>query len=440
MSFLNLNLHFESVASFAAWLDVLPPPRWSPVGSTVHNTYVPDKVTWRGAASMASMQQTYIAKGWSTGPHAYLATGTAADGIWVMCPPTQPGVHGVSCNATHFGLEVVGDFDKAPMPPADLALLVDVAAALHRWARIGPDVNAHRDCIARTCPGDAAYAQMPAIRSRLAAALATPPSPTIPGPRQGERYRVDVDFADFWSRQNGLWNFGFALADQRTWSGRPVVICERAVLSQEPDSGLVRPLLWEDAQAARQSTTPPAPPAPDRAYTVDSPLLASAGATPGQATRYLRRHGPPGAYTAEDVEAIVNGYWRTCAPVGLDPIVAVAQLAHETGSLTSWWSQPPRCNPAGIGVTGARGAGVSFGAWDQAIPAHVGRLLAYALTDKVATPEQRSLIATALRWRPLPLRYRGCAPTLVGLEGTWAVPGDQYADALARHAQAIVEA
>jgi hypothetical protein len=120
-------------------------------------------------------------------------------------------------------------------------------------------------------------------------------------------------------------------------------------------------------------------------------------------------------------------------------------MLHETGNLTSWWSQRPRRNPVGIGVTGAPGVGLSFPSWqNDAIPAHVGRLLAYALTDARATPQQAGLIATALHWRPLPARTRGSAPTLKPLgrvhnpsgEG-WASPGDQYGAKIAEIARAV---
>jgi len=127
----------------------------------------------------------------------------------------------------------------------------------------------------------------------------------------------------------------------------------------------------------------------------------------------------------------------------------LAQMIHETGCLTSWWSQRPRRNPAGIGVTGATREGApdappgpgwtwddrssfwregwSFPTWaDHAIPAHLGRLLAYALTDAQASDAQRRLIDYALQYRSLPAGYRGCAPTITGLNGRWAVPGTTY--------------
>ena len=60
------------------------------------------------------------------------------------------------------------------------------------------------------------------------------------------------------------------------------------------------------------------------------------------------------------------------------------------------------------------------------MPAHIGRLLAYALRDDQATPAQKALIDQALAYRALPSRLRGVAPTIVGLNGRWAVPGTTY--------------
>ncbi len=191
-------------------------------------------------------------------------------------------------------------------------------------------------------------------------------------------------------------------------------------------------------------------------FTADSPILAAARGAPGQCVRFLLAR-PHGEYTEQDIAGvIVPAYFAACAAAGVDPVVAIAQLVHETGCLTSWWSQRPRRNPAGIGVTGrsgpqrpARGAwaerdgvwyeGVSFATWkDDAVPAHIGRLLAYTLRDDQAAPPQRGLIARALGYRPLPASRRAVAATLRGLGGTWAVPGTTYGEALARIANGIL--
>lgn len=176
----------------------------------------------------------------------------------------------------------------------------------------------------------------------------------------------------------------------------------------------------------------------DNGLTPDSPIISAPRATPEQAVRFMLKR-PHGDYSEQDIaDVILPAYWKICGQAGVDPLVAVAQMIHETGNLTSAWSQRPRRNPAGIGVTGEDGVGISFPTWEtDGIPAHVGRLLAYALADQQATPTQQGLIAAALRWRPLDAKLRGVAPTLKGLEGTWAVPGDGYASKLAEIGQAI---
>jgi hypothetical protein len=193
------------------------------------------------------------------------------------------------------------------------------------------------------------------------------------------------------------------------------------------------------------------------AFSADSPILTNnIQGTPEQCGRFMlaRAHGE---YNATDINTvIVPAYFSVCAVVGLDPVMLLAQMIHETGCLTSWWAQRPRRNPAGIGVTGrtnpaqpAAGAwvqrdtmwveGVSFPSWkDDSIPAHAGRLLAYALRDDQANPTQRAMITRAMDYRPLPAKFRGVAPTWRGLNGRWAVPGATYADKIAEIANAIL--
>jgi hypothetical protein len=213
-----------------------------------------------------------------------------------------------------------------------------------------------------------------------------------------------------------------------------------------------RPIERGAAQSSGQVYLPlafAAPLAPPAAVPPsDMPLLGAASGAAPQAVSWLLARCA-GEYTPYDVTSIVDAYRRLGEWAGLDWFLAIAQMAHETGSMTSWWSGRPRRNPAGIGVTGETRlgspeappgpgwtwddqgllwrAGWSFPTWaDHAIPAHLGRLLAYALTDAQANPAQRSMIDYALSFRPLPASYRGAAPTIVGLNGKWAVPGTTY--------------
>jgi hypothetical protein len=164
-------------------------------------------------------------------------------------------------------------------------------------------------------------------------------------------------------------------------------------------------------------------------------LLTGPRANQQAFARYMlaREHG---SYTSDDVQAILRRYVNTSKLVGLDPLLIVSQMVLETGNLTSHWSQRPRRNPAGIGVTGEPGVGISFPTWDKAVHAHVGRLLAYAIPKGGGNPPQRELIKEALAVRPLPDNRRGCAPTLEGLAGTWAMDL-KYADKITRVANEI---
>jgi hypothetical protein len=215
----------------------------------------------------------------------------------------------------------------------------------------------------------------------------------------------------------------------------------------------VRPT-WPEAAAQGESQVwlplalSGATPAPDTTPPEDLPLLGPPSGLVAQATDWLSARCA-GEYSPYDVAAIVEAYRSVGEWAGLDWFLAIAQMAHETGHLTSWWSRRPQRNPAGIGVTGETRAdppdtppgpewtwdyesmlwraGWSFPTWaDHAVPAHLGRLLAYALTDEQANQAQRDLIDYALWYRPLPASYRGAAPTIVGLNGRWAVPGTTY--------------
>jgi hypothetical protein len=162
-----------------------------------------------------------------------------------------------------------------------------------------------------------------------------------------------------------------------------------------------------------------------------SALMASPRGTVAQVTAYLLAR-PHGSYAQADVQAIAAEYFSVAGPLGLDPLVAACQMIEETAHLSSFWSQPPRHNMAGIGVTGEPGAGVSFPTAAEGVRAHIGRLLAYALKKGTETPGQSSLIAEALSFRPLPDDHRGVATTLAGLAGPgrWAAD-PQYAEKIA---------
>jgi hypothetical protein len=194
---------------------------------------------------------------------------------------------------------------------------------------------------------------------------------------------------------------------------------------------------------------PEPPPVPDPGTRPNDAgfLLAPPSGTREQAIAWLARYS--NQYNQVDIDTIVSAYARIGNPAGVDWFLALAQCAHETGSLTSWWCARPRRNPAGIAVTGRTSAnppeqppgrnwawdpglnawreGASFAAWDRdAVQAHLGRLLAYALPEGAGDEYQQALIRYALDVRPLSWIHRGVAVTIVDLNGRWAWPGTEY--------------
>ena len=178
------------------------------------------------------------------------------------------------------------------------------------------------------------------------------------------------------------------------------------------------------------------PPAAEGERVIPGSLLLKAPRAPaGRAIAFMlgRAHGE---YTDDDVRTIIRRYWSTAPAVGLDPLVVVAQMVLETNALDSFWAQRPRRNPAGIGVTGEAGVGLSFPDWATSVRAHCGRLLAYAIPAGEGTPGQKVMIDEALSFRPLPQAFRGAAPTLARLVGKWATD-PEYAKKISRIANEI---
>lgn len=219
---------------------------------------------------------------------------------------------------------------------------------------------------------------------------------------------------------------------------------------------------WSELDFRAWVATLDPPPVVAASYTELSPILGRPLATHARFTP-----GTPvkeSIYNQDEADSFTRSYWDMSLTVGIDPILAIAQMLHETGYLTSWWCERPRRNPAGIGVTGEikanptqpRGewalhpdglwhAGVSYRTWLlDAIPDHLGRLLGYALPAATGTPAQQQLIQRANARRPIPIRVRGSAQTIKQLGQVhnpsgwgWAKPGEQYGARIAQIADKI---
>lgn len=437
-----------TLAGFVAYLNSYDFGSIPPDGVVLHHTAVPDaswapgpspKASWDAGEQGLSAEQIRLKRLqqlgaiksyyqhtllWPAGPHIF------SDDRWIylMSPMAEPGIHAKWANSwrdadgrLHYPVawEVVGDYTRRPWPAPVAALVKDGVQALQR--RLGTFRLQYLYPDAASKPGR--------IGTGEQARCAHP-----------ERLR------------------GGGISSHRDYNK---LEC--------PGNGV------SESFYMAAITGLPAAPASGATITEDTPLLSAPRCTLPQLHRAFlgktRRD-----YTDRDIhETIIPTYWRVCVAASIDPLLVVAQLIAETSErwppvdgspyapLCSFWSQRPHRNPAGIGVTGrwsrepAPGyiyntdrrryeQGLSFKDWvDDSIPAHVGRLLAYALPLGAGDAGQQALITKALGYRPLPTAMRGSAPTLKPLGKAhnptgqgWASPGTDYGRRIAQIATQIV--
>lgn len=160
MAFAWQGTQFTNLDVFRQYLARQTRPSWVR-GSTIHHTWKPVPADWRGMASMDSLARFYrVDKGWPAGPHLFLCVGAPGprnDGIFIGTPLDTRGVHAGACNDDRWGIEIVGDFDKAPWSPRLADLVYSVLLALSAFGDFDPAaVNGHRECNSpKTCPGTA---------------------------------------------------------------------------------------------------------------------------------------------------------------------------------------------------------------------------------------------------------------------------------------------
>lgn len=176
--------------------------------------------------------------------------------------------------------------------------------------------------------------------------------------------------------------------------------------------------------------------------TSDTILVTPAIDFPEATKRYLKTRPTRTPYSDTDVDYIVRMYVESCMTGNVDVELALTQMVHETAALTSEWSQPPRRNPAGIGVTGAvdtagNPVGQFFPTWLDAVQAHVGLLLAYRFAAGGGNAAQKRLIDFLVSYRPG--APRGVGQTIAEMAVKWAAD-TTYADKLVAVSAAISKA
>lgn len=136
-------------------------PSWVE-GITLHHCAEPSlaqRPTGLKAQHLENLKDFYQNdKGWSSGPHLFIDE----DEAWGMCPFREKGVHAVSFNSSHIGIEILGDYDSEdPQSGRGLACWTTCFACvkvLLDWLGLPCNedtVNFHRDDprTNKTCPG-----------------------------------------------------------------------------------------------------------------------------------------------------------------------------------------------------------------------------------------------------------------------------------------------
>lgn len=189
-------------------------------------------------------------------------------------------------------------------------------------------------------------------------------------------------------------------------------------------------------------------------YTENSLIIGYTPLDIEKALKHFQNIG--GTYAVYDYREILVNYDKAAHKGNINPYIAIAQMCKETDFGRSWWSQRPRRNPAGIGVTGEKSRkeqdksswafdnseniwkkGYSFPSWEISAQAHIGHLLAYAYKDAELNDDQAYLVATDPRARFIANNVRGTVKTLKDLDGKWANPGLGYGRSISVLANAL---
>ena len=253
---------FKTIGSFRSYLSGLPAPRWAK-GVTIHHTWSPTIRQWRGDATMDGTRDYYAnTLGWDRGPNLFLAYGTptkANDGIWEGTPVTTSGIHAGTCNATHFGIEVVGNYDIAPWSAGMRKLIYSVADALMDWTGVGAvnewTVRGHRECLPnKSCPGNQINMERVRLEFGIYRMDGTPHPPTEEQLPPGT-VPVDHRFAGAWRDSGGVWRGpgllspGYAIRPaEPAGGGSYIQIFERSAARWLPDGNVEWLLLTEADQ------------------------------------------------------------------------------------------------------------------------------------------------------------------------------------------------
>lgn len=150
-------------------------------------------------------------------------------------------------------------------------------------------------------------------------------------------------------------------------------------------------------------------------------IMGSAVASQEQCVRYLMQMNPHPKISVSP-EELVKYYYEEAGREGIRPDAAFAQALKETGNFNYGGTvTPDQNNYCGLGTTSATIKGAYFDTAQLGVRAHIQHLLAYTsvrLPREDIVDPRYSLVRSA---------YAGSTiDTWQGLNGRWAVPGNNY--------------
>jgi N-acetylmuramoyl-L-alanine amidase CwlA len=123
-----------------------------PTKLVIHHTWKPTLKDWKGQPTFLGIKRYYESKGWSKGPHIFVAP----DGIWLMTDMQKNGYHaGLKGNWRTIGIEVVGNYDHKKWDGVVKDNALFVINTLQKRLDISDDkIMFHRDYSPKSCPGN----------------------------------------------------------------------------------------------------------------------------------------------------------------------------------------------------------------------------------------------------------------------------------------------
>lgn len=170
-------------------------------------------------------------------------------------------------------------------------------------------------------------------------------------------------------------------------------------------------------------------------------ILGPATASRQQMVRYILNNNPEPLLSCS-VDELVDYYYEEAAVEGVRPDVALCQAILETGFFCYRNANgegnvdAEQNNFCGLGSTDAGVAGASFATPRDGVRAHIQHIIAYAVKRLPKNPVIDPRYEILLSRYP---QYHGAVQYWVGLNGRWAVPGDEYGQHILSHWYAAQE-